>query len=87
MQAISELESVKNSLRQPFLAKQMVAASLQRLEDGFRKQSQVLQILTVRAMANCAWVADQCCITNCGKSSSCNKDVTVICIYVDCMAA
>lgn len=41
IQAISELENVKNSLRQPFLAKQMVAASLQRLEDGLRKQTQV----------------------------------------------
>ena len=51
MQALTELDNIKRQIKQPFMAKSTVEASIARLEDGLKARTQVRHVGETRMAA------------------------------------
>lgn len=51
-QALTELDNIKRQIKQPFMAKSTVEASIARLEDGLKARTQVGKLAVVRHAYN-----------------------------------
>lgn len=53
-QALTELDNIKRQIKQPFMAKSTVEASIARLEDGLKARTQVRKQAVARSQRQCS---------------------------------